>query len=208
MPVYNATVYVLSTVCCLLCHTVYCATLSAVYCTTRPLFTVPHHRDTVSSRHCVIETLCHRAARVCQGPVLEMGADTLPDLESIPVRHETLEELGMQSIPTGVSKMGLKKKHLLIQELLRNEEVNAPLCMFLSLCLCSITPTLPHSHSPTQCLSLVLVVMIKPKELKTKISLNHSLILSHCFRVSLTPLAICSVLTHCVSNSSSQDLLC
>jgi len=63
-------------------------------------------------------------------PSLEMGADPLPQLDSIPVRHETLDELGMQTVSTGLGKLGLKKKHLLIQELLRNEEVwrtNAPL---------------------------------------------------------------------------------
>ena len=49
-----------------------------------------------------------------------------------------------------------------------------------------------HSHTHSQCLSLVLVVMIKSKELKTKISLTHSLILSP----SLSPL----------QHSSSIDL--
>ena len=38
----------------------------------------------------------------------------------------------------------------------------------------------PHSHTHTHSLSLVPVVMIKSKELKTKISLTHSLILSLC----------------------------
>ena len=51
------------------------------------------------------------------------------------------------------------------------------LCFWLSLSL--HTHTITHSHTPTHCLSLVLVVIIKSKELKTKISLTHSLILSH-----------------------------
>ena len=38
------------------------------------------------------------------------------------------------------------------------------------------TYTITHSHTPTHSLSLVLVVMMKSKELKTKISLTHSLI--------------------------------
>ena len=49
-----------------------------------------------------------------------------------------------------------------------------------------ICPSTSHSHTHTHSLSLVLVVMIKSKELKTKISLTHSLILS----VLLTPLPI------------------
>ena len=40
--------------------------------------------------------------------------------------------------------------------------------------------TLTQSHTHTHSLSLVLVVMIKSKELKSKISHTHSLILSHC----------------------------
>ena len=43
--------------------------------------------------------------------------------------------------------------------------------------LCSLSHC---AHTPTHCLSLVLVVLIEPKELKTKISHTHSLILSYC----------------------------
>ena len=64
--------------------------------------------------------------------------------------------------------------------------------------------TLTHSHTHTHSLSLVLVVMIKSKELKTKISLTHSLILSLRCSHSLARLshaaanAILSSTAHCV----------
>ena len=69
-----------------------------------------------------------------------------------------------------------------------------------------------QSHTHTHSLSLVLVVMIKSKELKTKISHTHSLILSHC--VSL-PLCILSTrcshllpLSHRVAHSQHILLSC
>ena len=53
-------------------------------------------------------------------------------------------------------------------------------------------PSTSHSHTHTHSLSLVLVVMIKSKELKTKISLTHSLILSLAFPLfSLCSLCLC-----------------
>ena len=64
------------------------------------------------------------------------------------------------------------------------------LLLSLSLSLCDVwvwasslqphTHTITHSHTLTYSLSLVLVVIIKSTELKTKISLTHSLILSLC----------------------------
>ena len=103
-----------------------------------------------------------------------MGAETLPDLDSIPVRHETLEELGMQSVPTGVSKMGLKKKHLLIQELLRNEEVRQlSVCLFLT--LFSLYRPLSHFVCVSDYLSL-----------SVSVSISRSLVVSLSL-VSLSP---------------------
>ena len=52
------------------------------------------------------------------------------------------------------------------------------ICLCLSGLLCIYLYTLTITHTHIHSLSLVLVVMIKSKELKTKISLTHSLILS------------------------------
>ena len=55
-----------------------------------------------------------------------------------------------------------------------SEVRSMPISLILSICV-----SVSHFLTPTHSLSLVLVVMIKPKELKTKISLTRSLILSH-----------------------------
>ena len=47
---------------------------------------------------------------------------SLQPLEGIPVNPETMDQLGMQSVPAGVGKMELSAKHLLIQKLLGSEE--------------------------------------------------------------------------------------
>eukprot|EP00656_Telonema_subtile_P005025 TRINITY_DN12284_c0_g1_i1.p1 TRINITY_DN12284_c0_g1~~TRINITY_DN12284_c0_g1_i1.p1 ORF type:complete len:1939 (+),score=482.72 TRINITY_DN12284_c0_g1_i1:116-5932(+) len=49
--------------------------------------------------------------------------ESLPEPNTVPVRQESPEDLGMQSVPTGVGKLELAKKHALIQDLLRNEEI-------------------------------------------------------------------------------------
>ena len=76
------------------------------------------------------------------------------------------------------------------QATLKNEPLTASIQLFLSgiswnseyrsltMHLYTHTLTHVHSHTHSHCLSLVLVVMIKSQELKTKISHTHSLILS------------------------------
>ena len=88
----------------------------------------------------------------------------------------------------------------------------------LSLSLLTLyTHTITQSHTHTHSLSLVLVVMIKSKELKTRISQNHSLILSpYCpFCLSLSSLLplffsvfLCLFLLSATSLSYSLLTLC
>ena len=85
-----------------------------------------------------------------------------------------------------LTTIGIRSNEIeLLPDEMMKHEANA---LTMQRCLTRCLYQCAHSHSHTLSLSLVLVVMMKSKELKTQISLTHSLILFHyqCVTMSLT----------------------